>query len=185
MRRKIIFTLMILFAMRASVAHAHGVVGDYIFLEPLITQDPAPANEFDILGPSWVKSSDGNDYSISSSIEKVLWIDENYMPRFSIGGGSFWQHQSPFHGQNRDGFSNLTMFAKWAFFYSQKHEFLASIGAQIQVPVGNTGIQPSSHTSLGPTFLWEKGMGDLPNWPVLKYLRPLGRLMMPPPSLSR
>jgi hypothetical protein len=66
------------------------------------------------------------------------------------------------------------MFAKWAFFYSQEHEFLASIGAQIQVPVGNTGIQPSSHTSLGPTFLWEKGMGDLPNWPVLKYLRPLG-----------
>ena len=58
MRRKIIFALMIVFAMRASVAYAHGVVGDYIFLEPLITQDPAPANEFDILGPSWVKSSE-------------------------------------------------------------------------------------------------------------------------------
>jgi len=174
MRRKTIFALMIAFAMRASAAYAHGVVGDYIFLEPLITQDPAPANEFDILAPSWVKSSDGNSYSIASSIEKVLWIDDNYMPRFSIGGGSGWQHQSPFHGPNVDGFDALTMFAKWAFFYSQKHEFLASIGAQIQLPTGNTGIQPSSHTSLGPTFLWEKGMGDLPNWPVLKYLRPLG-----------
>jgi hypothetical protein len=42
------------------------------------------------------------------------------------------------------------------------------------LPTGNTGTQPSSHTSLGPTFLWEKGLGDLPNWPVLKYLRPLG-----------
>ena len=51
---------------------AHGVVGDYVFLEPLITQDPTPANELDILGPSWVRSSDANTYAISSSIEKVL-----------------------------------------------------------------------------------------------------------------
>src|SRR5260221_4217467 len=84
MWRKIFFALMIAFAMRASVAYAHGVVGDYVFLEPLITQDPAPANELDILAPSWVRSSDGNSYSIASSIEKVLWIDDNYMPRLSI-----------------------------------------------------------------------------------------------------
>jgi hypothetical protein len=160
--------------MRASSAYAHGVVGDYVFLEPLITQDPSPANELDILAPSWVRSSDAKTYSIGSSMEKVFWIDDNYMPRFSIGGGSGWQRQSPFHGPSRDGFIGVTMFGKWAFFYSQKHEFLASIGAQIQLPTGNTGIQTSSHTSLGPTFLWEKGMGDLPNWPVLKYLRPLG-----------
>src|SRR5207302_4579502 len=31
-----------------------------------------------------------------------------------------------------------------------------------------------SHTSLGPEFLWEKGFGDLPNVPVLKFLRPFG-----------
>ena len=49
MRRKIIFALMILFAMRANAAYAHGVVGDYVFLEPLIAEDPTPANEFDIL----------------------------------------------------------------------------------------------------------------------------------------
>ena len=165
--------LVIAFVMRASVTYAHGVVGDYVFLEPLITQDPTPANEFDGFAPSWVKSSDGNNYSIDFSVEKVLWIDDNYMPRFSIGGGNSWTHFSPYHGRNLDGFSNLTMFAKWAFFYSQQHEFLASIGAQIELPVGNTGIQPSSHTSLGPLFLWEKGLGDLPDWSVLKYLRPL------------
>ena len=39
---------MIVFAMRAGVACAHGVVGDYVFLEPLITEDPTPANELDI-----------------------------------------------------------------------------------------------------------------------------------------
>ena len=27
---------------------------------------------------------------------------------------------------------------------------------------------------MGPAFNWEKALGDLPNLPVLKYLRPLG-----------
>jgi hypothetical protein len=69
-------------------AFAHGVVGDYIFLEPLITQDPTPANELDILAPSWVRSSDANTYNIGFSIEKVLYTDDNYVPRFSVGGAS-------------------------------------------------------------------------------------------------
>ncbi len=158
----------------ARPAWAHGVVGDYIFLEPLVTQDPTPANELDILQPSWVKSSDANRYSIASSIEKVLWIDDNQMPRFSIGGGSGWQHSSPYVGPSQQGFFGLTTFAKYAFFYSEQHEFLTSIAVQLQLPTGNTGIQSSSHTSMGPVFLWEKGMGDLPNWSLLKYLRPFG-----------
>ena len=60
-----------------TAAFAHGVVGDYVFLEPLITQDPTPANELDILAPSWVKSSDANTYSIEFSIEKVLYMDDD------------------------------------------------------------------------------------------------------------
>ena len=88
MRRKLVLTLMIVFAVRASSAHAHGVVGDYVFLEPLIAEDPTPANELDILEPSWVKSSDANDYAIGFSGEKVLWIDDNYMPRFSLAAGN-------------------------------------------------------------------------------------------------
>jgi hypothetical protein len=157
--------------MPQAMAWAHGVVGDRVFLEPLITQDPTPANEFDI-SLSWVRSADANNYSIGSSIEKVLWIDDKYMPRFSVGGGSNWQHQVPYRGASQQGFDALTLFAKWAPYYSLKHEFLVSIGTQIQLPTGNTGIQSSSHTSLGPLFLWEKGMGDLPNSSVVKYLRP-------------
>ena len=173
MWRNLFFALMLVSTLSTEV-YAHGVVGDYTFLEPLITQDPAPANELDILAPSWNRSSDANTYSIGSSVEKVLWLDDNHMPRFSIGGGSGWVHQSPFQEPSSQGFEGVTMFAKWAFFYSKEHEFLTSIGMQIQLPTGNTGIQESSHTSLGPTFLWEKGFGDLPNAPVLKYLRPFG-----------
>ena len=157
-----------------AAALAHGVVGDYVFIEPIITQDPTPANELDILQPSWVRSSDANTYSIASSMEKVLWIDNNYMPRFSVGGGSSWSYVSPYQGRSLNGLDDLTLFAKYAFYYSLEHEFLMSIALQLQVPIGDKDIQAENHTSMGPVFLWEKGLGDLPDRSVLKYLRPLG-----------
>jgi hypothetical protein len=189
MRRNFIFALMVVLAMPASAAYAHGVVGDYVFLEPLVAEDPTPANELDILAPSWVRSSDANDYSIGFSGEKVLWIDDNYMPTFSIAAGTAWHHVSPFnvtlsasaavssateHTPSHEGIDNPEVAAKWAFFYSLPHEFLTSIALVADLPVGNAAIRDQSHTSLGPELLFEKGLGDLPNMPVLKYLRPLG-----------
>jgi hypothetical protein len=158
----------------SQAAIAHGVVGDYVFLEPLITQDPTPANELDILGPSWVRSSDANTYAISSSIEKVLYLDDNHMPRVSAGVGTNWSHASTFEGPSRDGWDDLDMFAKFSPYYSLEHEFLISFVLQVQVPVGNQAVEEQNHTSVGPAFLWEKGMGDLPNWKGVKYLRPFG-----------
>jgi hypothetical protein len=167
-------TLLILIVSHGSLVWAHGVVGDYVFLEPLITQDPTPANELDILQPSWVRSSDANTYGLGFSMEKILYLDDQYVPRFSIGGGSSWTHVSPFQDRAMEGFGNLTLFGKYAFFYSLRHEFMLTIGAQLQLPTGNKDIEDENHTSLGPVFLWEKGMGDLPNEPVFKYIRPFG-----------
>lgn len=166
-------TLLVSFAL-ASRASAHGVVGDYIFLEPIVTQDPTPANELDILQPSWVRSSDANTYSIASSIEKVLYIDDQHVPRFSIGGGSAWHYISPYHGRSLNGVDVVSMFAKFALFYSLEHEFLTSLALQIQLPLGSSDIEGQHHTSVGPVLLWEKGMGDLPPGGFIQYLRPFG-----------
>jgi hypothetical protein len=174
MRKYALLALIAMLAMPASLASAHGVVGDYVFLEPLVAEDPTPANELDIVEPSWTRSSDGNDYSIGFSGEKILYIDDNYMPTFSIGAGSAWHHVSPYSGASLEGFDNLEVFAKWAFYYSMDHEFLTSFVLTSQLPTGNTPVEEQSHTSIGPELLWEKGFGDLPNWPYLKYLRPLG-----------
>ncbi|HKV54810.1 MAG TPA: hypothetical protein VJN94_09215, partial [Candidatus Binataceae bacterium] len=143
-------------------------------MEPIVTQDPTPANELDILQPSWVKSSDANTYGIGFSIEKVLYLDEQDTPRFSVGGGSAWSHVSPSEGRATEGFDDLTLFGKYALYYSLEHEFMLTFAAQLQLPTGNTAVEAQSHTSLGPVFLWEKGLGDLPNLPMLKYLRPFG-----------
>ena len=166
--------ILVLIVSHTSSASAHGVVGDYVFIEPLITQDPTPANELDILQPSWVKSSDANTYGVGYSIEKVLYLDDQNMPRFSIGGGSNWSHVSPFAGRGSQGFDDLNLFGKYSIYYSLKHEFMVTISAQLQLPTGSSAVEAQNHTSLGPVFLWEKGMGDLPNSAALKYLRPLG-----------
>lgn len=158
----------------APFAHAHGVVGDYIFLEPLVAEDPTPANELDIVAPQWTRTADGRTFSIGSSIEKVLGTDSEGLPRFSVGGGTSWLYQSPKEGPNEEGFGNLELFAKYAFLIVPEHEFLMSFVVQMQIPAGNPSVEEQQHTSLGPELLWEKGLGDLPNLPYIRFLRPFG-----------
>lgn len=158
----------------ARIAQAHGVVGDYIFLEPLVAEDPTPANELDIVAPTWNRGSDGRTFSIGSSIEKVLGADSEGLPRFSVGGGTSWIYQSPKEGPNADGFDNLELFAKYAFLIIPEHEFLMSFAVLMQLPTGNPSVEEQQHTSLGPELLWEKALGDLPNLPYIRFLRPFG-----------
>jgi hypothetical protein len=155
-------------------AWAHGVVGDYVFLEPLIAEDPTPANELDIVQPGWARTADGRTFSIGTSIEKILATDSEGLPRFSLGGGTNWSYQSPNQGPNDNGFDDLEVFGKYAFIFIPKHEFLMSLSLSASIPTGNPKIEEQQHTSLGPSLNWEKALGDLPNWPGLKFLRPLG-----------
>jgi hypothetical protein len=174
MRRNLILALMIVFAMRASAAYAHGVVGDYIFLEPLVTDDATPANEADIVAPTWNRNSGGRTLSIGSSIEKLLGTDSDNLPRFSVGGGSTWISQSPKQGHDVSGFDDLELFAKYAFLIIPQHEFILSAKAVLDLPTGNPSVQEQQHTSLGPELIGAKALGDLPNTTILKWLRPIG-----------
>jgi hypothetical protein len=177
MRRLCLLVLFATFLLPSASAWAHGVVGDYIFLEPLIAEDPTPANELDIVEPSWTRGADGRTFTLGSSIEKVIGNgDENdgWVPRLSLGAGSSWLYQSPRHGANESGFDDLDLFLKYAFVVIPDHEFLVGAMLDLQLPTGNPSVQSQNHTSMGPELVWEKALGDLPNWPVLEYLRPLG-----------
>ena len=147
-------------------AWAHGVVGDYVFLEPLVAEDPTPANELDIVQPGWARTSEGKTYSIGSGIEKVLWKDVEGLPRFSMGGGANWSYLSPDDGPSDNGFDDLEVFAKYAFLIVPQHELLLSIALRVSLPTGNAGIEEQQHTRIGPSLNWEKALGDLPNRPV-------------------
>jgi hypothetical protein len=155
-------------------AWAHGVVGDYVFLEPLIAEDPTPANELDIVEPGWTRAADGRTFTLGNEIEKVLLVDSHGLPRFSAGGGTNWSYHWPRHGHDDNGFDDLEVFGKYAFLFVPEHEFLMSLELDASFPTGNPHTEEQQHTSLGPSLNWEKALGDLPNLPMLKYLRPFG-----------
>jgi hypothetical protein len=154
---------------RAAVAYAHGTVGDYTFLEPMVAEDANPKNEFDILRPSWVRTSEGREFSLGFSLEKKL--SENS----SILIGNEWLEQSPKEGPYARGFNNIELLPKYAFFTSPEHELRFSAGLKMEIPTGDRDVGAESHFRMGPELLWAKGMGDLPNsCAFLKYLRPIG-----------
>jgi hypothetical protein len=49
-----------------------------------------------------------------------------------------------------------------------------SITLDAELPTGSPRVEEQQHASIGPTLLWEKALGDLPNRPLVKYLRPVG-----------
>ncbi len=155
--------------LHGAVASAHGTVGDYTFLEPIVAEDANPKNEFDIVAPKWTRTSAGREFSLGFSLEKKL--SENS----SITIGSEWLEQSPKQGPSASGFNNMDVLLKCAFLTIPEHELRVSGGLTMGIPVGDPEVGAESHFRLGPEILWAKGMGDLPNGNVfLKYLRPIG-----------
>src|ERR1700757_3924875 len=93
-------------------AHAHGVVGQRSFIEPFITEDVNPKNEFVIARPEWDSSRDGHSWSSGFGLEKKL---SDYS---SITLDSEWDHISPSASDqpSESGFNNLGITLKYAFF---------------------------------------------------------------------
>ncbi len=181
MRRVCAFALLAALVAPASKAWAHGTVGDYTFLEPLIADDANPKNEFDILKPEWFRTAQGRAFSLGFSMEKTLVAEpeaySNGVPGgglVSLEAGSAWSYLSPRGGAPLSGFGDLEVLPKWAFLTVPEHEFRLSIAAHLVLPTGTPAVEVQNHAQLGPELLWAKGFGDLPNRGPLKYLRPLG-----------
>ncbi len=165
----------------ARAAFAHGTVGDYTFLEPIVADDANPKNEFDILRPAFVRTADGHEFSLGSSLEKVLVTAPESYPWGAGGGnlasieiGNEWIYDKPRGENSQSGFGQLELMAKVAFLTIPEHEFRLSLGLNLLLPAGSPSVEQQQHTQLGPMFLWAKGFGDLPNSSLVKYLRPFG-----------
>jgi hypothetical protein len=148
-------------------AHAHGVVGQRSFIEPFITEDVNPKNEFVIARPEWDHSRDGRTLSLGFGLEKKI------SDRFSLTLDSQWDDITP---KPRDephasGFNNLGITLKYAFFIDPEHEAITSVALESTAPTGTEQVGAEKDWSFKPFLLYGKGAGDLPN--TLKYLRPL------------
>src|SRR5579884_3834197 len=56
----------------SATAHAHGVVGQRSFIEPFVTEDVNPKNEFVVARPEWDTTRDGRAFSLGFGLEKKL-----------------------------------------------------------------------------------------------------------------
>ncbi len=156
----------LLCGLTASLAHAHGVVGQRSFIEPFIAEDVNPKNEFVIGRPEWDHSRDGRTLSLGFGLEKKL------SDRFSITLDSEWDDITPKpHAESHaSGFNNLNITLKYAFFIDPVHEAIASIALESAAPTGTEKVGAEKDPSFKPFLLYGKGANELPD--CLKYLRP-------------
>src|SRR5881628_3968079 len=99
----------LLCGLAAGSAHAHGVVGQRSFIEPFITEDVNPKNEFVIGRPEWDHSRDGNTLSVGFGLEKKI------SDRFSLTLDSEWDTTDPKEpgAPHESGFNNLGISPKY------------------------------------------------------------------------
>jgi len=146
-----------------GVALAHGIVGNRIFLSPIIGNDAFPDNAASL-------TVRGSDYEFSLLPEFEKQLSDNSSVLFSAG----WSRINPTGSQpNVEGVSDLSIWFRQAAFKSARHEFEATISPFLVVPIGNRQIADQGHTHLGGELLLGKGLGDLPNFSSVEYLRPL------------
>jgi hypothetical protein len=151
----------------AARAGAHGVVGQRTFIEPFITEDANPKNEFVIARPEWTGADNAHALGYGFGLEKKL------ADRFSITLDSEWDRILPGGSEesSESGFNNLGITLKYAFFMNPDHEAIVSFAVESTAPTGTEDVEAEPDWAFKPFFLYGKGFGDLPDG--LRYLRPL------------
>ena len=150
----------------AAQAHAHGVVGQRSFIEPFVTEDVNPKNEFVIARPQLDHAADGKAFGLGFGLEKKL------SDNFSITLDSEYDSLSPNDPEEPQttGFNNLGITLKDAFYLDPEHEAILSAALESTAPTGSADVGAERDWSFKPFLLYGKGFGDLPR--SLKYLRP-------------
>lgn len=164
MRRVWVPVCMCIVLLTASSAQAHGVVGQRTFIEPFVTEDANPKNEFVIARPSFLNTDEGNEFSLGFALEKKL------SERFSVALEGEWTSERIGGEPNSDGFQNPAVLLKYSLWQSPAREFILSPALEIELPLGDREIGAERDTAVAPFLLFGKGWGDLPL--SLSYLRP-------------
>lgn len=144
-------------------AVAHSVAGNRIFPATLGIDDPGVADELALPTFTYIPpDSDGTQESdVSFNYAKRVTDD------FAVSVGSGQSFLRP----GGSGWSGVSTGLKYHLFTDPGHEFMASIGTDIDWgKSGSTGFS-DPFTTVTPSFYFGKGFGDLPK--SLDALRPL------------
>jgi hypothetical protein len=144
-----------------GLASAHGVVGDRIFLSPIVGNDAFPDNALDFSA----RRSD-YEFSLLPALEKQLTDDSSLL---FVGG---WARVTGPKQHLVSGSTDLSIYFRQAVYVSIPHELELTLSPILTVPTGDRHIADQGYTHLGGEALLAKGFGDLPDSPSLKFLRP-------------
>jgi hypothetical protein len=158
----ILMFVSIVAALTPCISFAHGVVGNRIFLSPIVGNDAFPDNAMDL-----TMRRSNYEFSLLPALEKQM--SDNSSLLFV----SSWQRVMSGAGRRQEeGFGDLSIYYRQGVFISVPHEMEITLSPFVVLPVGNRQIADQGYTHLGGELLLGKGLGDLPDRPSLKYLRP-------------
>jgi len=150
----------------AADARAHGIVGQRSFIEPFVTEDVNPKNEFVIARPEHDWGAGEKTFRYGFGLEKKLSDD------LSLTLDSEWLHVSPRDAEEEStsGFGNLGITLKYALLRSEPAEAIVSFAVEAEAPTGSADVGAERFWASRPFLLYGKGFGDLPDG--LEWLRP-------------
>ena len=147
----------------ASVAHAHGFVGDRFFPPTITTDDPFAVDELAVPTISYFTNPAGDGAPKNRETDIGFEFDKEILPRFALGVSDTHISQNGFGGKSANGWDNLTLTAKYELWQNDAHEAIVAVG--LEADVGGTGNKnvSDSFTTFTPTVYFGKGFGDLPD----------------------
>ncbi len=149
-------------------SRAHGFAGQRFFPATLTTDDPFVADELSLPTLSTIRTpDDGGTREFDVSID----LSKRITSSLDIEIGVNLANLFPRDGSNKTGFSNLELGSKYQFYTNERHEFIFSLG--VDIDVGGTGsrqVGRDAFTTWSPGVFFGKGFGDLPA--SLPWLRP-------------
>jgi len=161
---------LVLFALNAKL-NAHGFEGDRFFPPTIQTEDPFAVDELSLPVISVFNNPAGGGSPKTKQIDISAEFDKEIFPKFAIGISEDYVILRPQGQSTRAGFDNLSFSAKYQLFENAPHEFIFSVGGEVDVGgTGSLAIGRESFATYTPTLFVGKGFGDLPD--QLKYLKP-------------
>jgi len=151
---------------------AHGFEGDRFFPPTIQTEDPFAVDELSLPVISVFNNPAGGDGPKTREIDIRAEFDKEIFPKFALGISTTYIVLQPQGEPNQTGFDNISLSAKYQLFESAAHEFIFSVGGEVDLGgTGSKAIGRASFSTYTPTIFFGKGFGDLPK--TLKYLQPM------------
>ena len=122
----------------SRLASAHGVVGNRIFLSPIVGNDAFPDNALNL-----TTRRSNYEFSLLPALEKQL------SEKSSLLFVSSWHRVTPGAGQREaEGFGDLSIYYRQSVFISVPHEMEITLSPLVVLPVGNRDIADQGYTHL-------------------------------------